>query len=531
MKPLLLLSAVATAGAAFLLGRNFPAAAPGPDPVAPVAVKPAVKVTLPPDTPAQTVAQQPNTLAKRQQVLSLVDMAKTSTELAQLMQDFAGDETSEATIASRWAAVDPNACLKWLRGLQGRMPTSITKFSQALFGTWAANDPAAAMAAARQSQLLPGLQTASLVVVEAVLQRDLKAGGKLMAERGFFPDIYIFPENLWKVDPAGLVKALLPTGVVPDKNLAWALGDPLRAWSTKNPAEVLAWLQALPIEVSGPLLPHAVVGLAATDPKAASELIARVPQAAAREAAAASLAREWVARDGAAAFTYAITVGIENPALNLKWMAIKLIDGGDAGVLQAYQQLPPGKVRESVLPILANAWLDENPASASLFLATLPAGPERNDALKFIAKTWAEDAPEEALKFLRNNPGPELDEVYQRIVARHAGDDAISAVIWAVQQPPERALAGVRTAFNVMSTDYQMEDATSLLPKLPTAQLQTAAVVSFMEPFATGQRLFDEGLKWAATLSPELKAVARETILRSTLITPGERSRAEAKLR
>ena len=184
-----------------------------------------------------------------------------------------------------------------------------------------------------------------------------------------------------------------------------------------------------------------------------------------------------------------------------------------------------------MLPILANAWLDEDPAAASQFLATLPAGPERNDALKFIAKTWAEAAPQEALKFLRSNPGPELDEVYQRILARHAGDDATSAVTWALQQTPERTLTGVRTAFNVMSTDYRMEDASSLLPRLPTPQLQSEAVRSFMEPFATGQRLFDEGLNWAATLNPDLKAVARDTILRSPLITPGERSRAEVKLR
>ncbi len=533
MKLKLLLSALAVAGVAFFISRSRsvePPTASGdaqatkPPPSANIAES-AISV-------AQAVAQLPESLDKRKKMLSLIDAAETPAALEQLMKDFAGDQSAEASLAARWAMIDPESGLAWLRLQMNNGGFAPNHIREAFFRTWATNDPTAAMKAAMVAQMLPGMEVSSLEVVEAVLQKDLAAGGKLLAERGKFPDLFTFPDNLWKVDPAGFVKALLPEGVVPDRRLGWALAEPLKAWSRKAPAEVQKWLEALNPETLAPLLPYAIVGLATSNPAAASELVAKIPQAAAREAAAASLAREWVTKDPANAFTYAVTAGVEKSKYTLKKMSEALIEKGDAAILQAFNQLPAGKVRNAVLPVLANAWLDQNPTGASQFLASLPPSPERNDAMKWIAKTWTEDAPQEALKFLERNPGPELDEVFHRIVARHAGDDPPSAVKWsAQQQPAERALAAIRTSFNMMSTEAQIEDAAALVVTLPTPQMQTEAVRSFMEPFGTGQRLFDEGLKWAAALPPDLRAVARDTILKSTLITPGERARAQDQLK
>jgi hypothetical protein len=530
----LLLSALALAAAAFFISRARLTDGSTSDGDSPPGSKPAPAplIVETATTLAQAVSHLPESIDKRKKVLSMIDAAQTPAELEQLMKDFAGDPSAEASLAARWAMMDPEGGFAWLRLQMSDGGYASNHIREAFFRTWASNDPVAAMKAAMEAQMMPGMEISSLEVVEAVLQKDLKAGGKLLAERGKFPDIFTFPDNLWKVDPAGFVKALLPEGVTPDRKLGWALAEPLKAWSRKSPADVQKWLEALSPAALAQLLPHAIVGLATSNPAAASELVARVPQAAAREAAAASLAREWVTTDPANAFAYAVTAGVEKSKYTLKKMSETLIEKGDAAILQAFNQLPAGKVRNAVLPILANAWLDQNPTGASQFLAALPPSPERNDAMKWIAKTWTEDAPQEALKFLERNPGPELDEVFHRIVARHAGDDPPSAAKWsAQQQPAERALAAIRTTFNMMSTEYQIEDAAAMVVALPTPQMQTEAVRSFMEPFGTGQRLFDEGLKWAAALPPDLRAVARETILASTLITPGERARAQDQLK
>jgi hypothetical protein len=484
-----------------------------------------------PANAAAALAILPNTIDKRMKVMSMIDAASTPQELQQLMTDFDGDVDAQNNIAMRWAAMDPVGCLAYVKQRTAGDVMFPQTVRMALFRVWTEKDPTAAMEAAMGIGLNGDFQTASLNVVEAALQKDLKLGSALLAQRGKLPDIYSFPEDLWRVDPAGFVQALLPPGTVADKNLSFAMIEPLNAWSVKDPAGTLKWLQTLTPEALTPVLLHTVAGLVNSDPQAAVKLIATLPSTAAREAASAALTHAWVQTDPASAFTYALTVGIEKPAKNLKTMASLVAEKGSAALLNAYNSMPAGKLKNQLIPILAHEWLDTDPKEASRFLASLPPGQERVDAIKQLSIHWAENSPNEALNFVRINNGPEMREVTHKIITRRAAEDPTTTVNWVMNLPEAQALPALRASFNAISTEYQMEDATKLVAVLPTQNMKVEAVRSFMEPFGTGQRLYDEGLKWAAALPTDLRAVARETLLSSPLISTGERDRTLQQLK
>ena len=131
-----------------------------------------------------------------------------------------------------------------------------------------------------------------------------------------------------------------------------------------------------------------------------------------------------------------------------------------------------------------------------------------------------------ALSFLSKDPDSTLGDLYQKTIFRAINLNPTEAMPLILAQPADRVLPGIQAAYNVMSTEYQVEDATALLSTLPKPEYQIAAVRSFMEPFATGMRVFDAGLEWAASLPPgPLRDTARDTLLKSTQLTPKDRAK------
>ena len=481
--------------------------------------------------PAKALHLLPPGLDKTQRILSLIDAARTEAEFKNLFTQFSGDETAEAAVAAHWAHRDPAACLAFLKMHQGDIKKSNFHMVRALFRTWSNTEPEAAFAAAVEAKGLPGFKDGAFEVIESALQRDFKLGGKLMAQLPDVPAFFVFPATLWQVNPAGFAKAVLPEGKVPNQFLANALSAPLKAWASKDPAGLLTWLQSLPAEVISPLLPGAMGGLAEHDPVAASQLISKIPSAAAREAAAGQLARGWVAKDASAAFTFAASqLGADRKKV-FKAMAKSLVTQGAATIGNVLNQLPAGPARGEAITLISLQWLDEDPGAASQWLSSMTPGTERVEALNSVAVRWAENSPEAALQFMRANPAPELNEVYQRIVARHAGDNPAGAVNQVLTQAPERIVPGLRAAFNMMSNEYQLEDAADIVRTLPTQELQVEAVRSFMEPFATGLRLLDEGIKWAAALpAGPMREAAKNALLQSSLLNPTELAKVQTDI-
>lgn len=482
--------------------------------------------------PAIALNLLPPGLDKTQRILSLIDSARTEAEFKNLFTQFLGDETAEAAVAAHWAHRDPAACLAFLKTHQGDFRKSNFHMARTLFRTWSNTDPEAAFAAAVEAKGIPGFKDCAFEVIESALQRDFKLGGKLMAQLPDVPAFFVFPPTLWQVDPAGFAKAVLPEGTVPNQFLANALSGPLKAWATKDPAGLLTWLQSMPVDVMASLLPGAMVGLAAHDPLAASKLISQIPSASARELAAGQLAKGWVAKDAVAAFTFAASqLGADRKKV-FKAMAKSLVTQGAATVGNVLNQIPAGPARAEAITLVSLQWLDEDPNAASQWLSSMAPGTERVEAMNSVAIRWAENSPEAALQFMRTNPAPELNEVYQRIVARHAGDNPAGAVNQVLNQAPERIVPGLRAAFNMMSNEYQLEDAADIVRTLPNQELQVEAVRSFMEPFATGLRLLDEGIKWAAALpAGPMREAAKTTLLQSSLLNPTELAKVQSDLK
>jgi hypothetical protein len=492
----------------------------------------AVVITPPPHEAAHSLVILNESLDKRQRILALIDQTSSPAELAQLLETFHGDTSAEAAVALRWATLDSPGFLTYLQQRPHSVFDPSFHLHRTLFRVWAERDPEAALQAALKAQPLAGFTGGSMAVIESVLQRDLKLGGKMLQRLPDFSNHFTFPPALYQLSPSGLIQAVVSPNQKPNETLARALREPLRLWSAKDPKALTAWLKSLPPHVSGPLLPHVMQGLGANDPTVAKELIAAEPNAALREAAASQLVRGWVTKDPGAAFTYACNQLGASRQDTLKKIARTLAESQPDQIPALVAQLPAGPRRVEALQVLGNEWLDQDPPSASQWLSTLPAGPDRADALNAVAKRWAENAPEAAMDFFRQAADRDLNSVYEAIVARHAGDDAHSAVRQVLEQLPERQVLGIREAFNSMSTNYHLEDATELLNALPTAELQQEAVRSFLEPFGTGTRLFDEGLKWAAALpNGPLRQTATEILAQSPQLTPEERAKADAALR
>ena len=529
---LFLLSAVVAASVAFLLGRflgtsGAPKSKPAETAAQPVA-PPTVVVATEPLTAARQLRAAPENLEKRLGILSLIGQADTDEKIMGLLRDLEGDEAAEESLVAHWAQRDPAACLQWLRKQRYDVNHPGFHKTRALFRTWAATDAGAAWAAAMKERTRPGYGDAAFEVIETAMQHSLEEGGKLLAQLPEFPTMYFFPKNLWETDPASLVKVAVPAGRVPDKSLVNALQEPLQAWSKKDPAATLAWLQSLPQEAAGPLLVYAMDGLGTHDPTAAASLISQLPSAAMREAATEHLVRGWITKDPAAALLFAAQqMGPRrNAALTEITNALAL--NGSATMLQTVGGITDAKARGTLLPILARAWLDNDHPQATHWLASLPPSPERTDVLNAVANKWAENAPDSALRFLRQDADPSLDDLYRKCIIRGINVAPMETMPLILAQPPERVLPGIRAAYNLMSTEYQLEDATALLATLPMPEYRTEAVRSFMEPFATGMRLFDEGVAWGAALPPgPLRNVARDTLLNSPLLTPKELARAK----
>ncbi len=490
-----------------------------PKPVAPI-------IAAAPLTEAQTSRTAPETVAKRQNILSLIAAAGTEAEIKGLLRDFAGDAAAEESLISHWTQLDPQACLKWIRDQRYEVNDPKFHMLRSLFRTWASSDPASAWEAVTRDRARPGFNDAVFEVIETAMQRSVADGAKFLAQLPDFPTMYFFPKNLWLTDPASLVTACVPEGRTPDKSLVNALQEPLTAWSTKDPAAVLAWLESLPPASAQPLLAYAMAGLGKHNPEAAANLISQIPSTAVRENAAEALVRSWTQKDPAAALQYAVSQLGPHRKAALTEITRDLAHQGTPAIQATLTDITNAESRRVLLPILAGAWLDEDPTLASQWLSTLPSGPERTDALSALANRWANNDSLSALSFLSKDPDPTLSDLYQKSIFRAINLNPTEAMPLILSQPADRVLPGIQAAYNVMSTEYQVEDATALLNTLPKPEYQIAAVRSFMEPFATGMRVFDAGLEWAASLPPgPLRDTARDTLLKSTQLTPKERAK------
>ena len=526
-----LLSALVAAGLGFLASRYFTSPPDKVDTAVDTTKPEPPKTVVPtkaaaPLTAAQDLRTAPETVAKRQNILSLIAAAGTEAEIKGLLRDFAGDAAAEESLISHWTQLDPQACLKWIR--EQRYEVNDPKFFRlrGLFRTWAASDPASAWEAVTRDHARPGFNDAVFEVIETAMQRSVADGAKFLAQLPDFPTMYFFPKNLWLTDPASLVTACVPEGRTPDKSLVNALQEPLTAWSAKDPAAVLAWLESLPPASAQPLLAYAMAGIGKHNPEAAANLISQIPSTSARENAAEALVRSWTLKDPAAALQYAVgQLGPRRKAA-LTEITRDLAHQGTPAIQATLTGITNTENRRVLLPILAGAWLDEDPALASQWLSSLPSGPERTDALSALANHWANNDSISALGFLSKDPDPTLTELYQKSIFRAINLNPTEAMPLILAQPADRVLPGIEAAYNVMATQYQLEDATALLNTLPKPEYQIAAVRSFMEPFATGMHVFDAGLDWAAALpAVSLRDTARDTLLKSTQLTPKERAK------
>lgn len=486
------------------------------------------RITNSKNSPAVSVQQLANGIEKRQRILALVDEAKTPAELEKLFKEFRGDDLAESSIIAGWTQQDPEGCLRWLvrRGAnKGIRPEYHLR--QTLFRTWAAQDARSAFKAAVAHQALPEYGDCVFEVLLAALHQSQDLGRELARLLPDIPRHFTFPESLWKVAPADLVRSIISPAKAPNAYLAKALQPALRAWSAKDPSAVVDWLESLPVTVSSPLLPAVVDGLGDKSPEAARALIAKIPSAMARDSAAGRLALAWLSKDPVAALNYAGGQLGPTRLSTFQVMSKSLIPQGTDAIVQTLAQIPDGRLRQELVPILVKEWIDEDPMASSQWISNLAPTPENLRVFQSVASRWAEGNPEAAMKFIQDKSGAEMDDIYQRIVSTHAGHSPESAVRLVLQQPTERQAAGVRASYNMMSTHYQSEVATEILSSLPTVELQMEAVRGYMERYATGNMILDEGLKWAKALpAGKLRDAARETLIHSIQLTAKERALA-----
>lgn len=521
------LAGVLAAAAAWCAGRYWSGERP---PVAAAAVSAASsKTAARPRSEILSVAEElrrmPESIGRRQRVLTLVDRL-TPADFPQALAALEGDDSGTLALAGRWAEEDPAGFFQHIKS----MPDSTLRtfpLTRTLFAAWAQKDPAAALAAAKANHFRPAFSNAAILTIEAVMMQDLDKGVAMLKEFPVLPNAHTFPEALWKLDPASLVRAVVGHGIVPDKNLSIALRGPVTAWAQKEPKAVRQWMEALPVETLRGVLAGAMDGLAADDPAAAAALVLKLPSAADREAASVNLVRSWVLRDAGAAYQFAASQLGANRRYAMENMAMSLIGQGPQAVAAASAVLPEGAVRTEALTAIAWRWLDEDPDSAARWIAQLPAGQSRADAVTAVASRWAESSPETGRQYLLANAADAAtDEAFRLFTARHAPYHPEECLQFVLQMPAERQEEGTRIAFNALAMDYQLDEAAALLQKLPAA-LQVEAVRSVVMPSASGFTQVEAVSQWAAKLPPgPLRDTARDLFQNTPGMEPENRAKA-----
>jgi len=255
-------------------------------------------------------------------------------------------------------------------------------------------------------------------------------------------------------------------------------------WASHDPARALEWAQALPPGAERTLAINAVLtGLATSNPALAAAAVEKLSGAESRSRAVNSVMLQWGQSDPDAAFAWA--QGLTDPALKtqaLRSLTSQFTERRPEEALRFAQSLPAGEDREQALHTAARLWTQQDPTAALAWVKSL----KDNESLSAVAPAviagLAEKSPVTAANFVAGLPAsPMQTEALRNVVFRWSASEPAAVSQW-IDQFPEGSLRSEAARELVANwSQVDSEQAARWLEKLPPGGSKQAAIASYVE--------------------------------------------------
>jgi hypothetical protein len=295
--------------------------------------------------------------------------------------------------------VDPEAALARIANAKGSETRQ--RVAEWVIGALSKANPARAAQYLANSASLPNksrlLQVVALEYGRSAPEAALKWAGSLEPKR--LRDEAI--KNAWngwaEVDPAAVATRLQGQG----RELSEVYGSAARAWSKKDPAAALAWIESLPDK-----------------------------DARARAYSGFEVDLQLIGKDSARALIDSIsTDGYKENLANR--IAQQLARENVEDALKWVESLPQGKMRENAFQPVLDEWSSRDPAESARYMAGLPESTQKTDRLKGAISHWADVEPDAAFAFVQQLPaGKERDEAAASAIRVINAEDPKKAMAW-----------------------------------------------------------------------------------------------------
>ena len=388
------------------------------------------------------------------------------------------EEGSRKILIGRWIQVDPESALR-MAHQPGNQTVSSTIF-ETFYGSWAARDPAKALA---QAQALPESMErhdALEGIADEVAANDPALAASIY--RGIHSTYYIDANHRvysrWAdLDLAGATEALLqPQNFAREARREEAVNGVVDHLLEGDPHAVVAWMERLP---EGPVRQEAFRHLAdrwgQIDPPATLAWLEKTPDSMERLSVIANLTRQWADQDPRGAIAYASSLPDESAQ---KWplltQSLNVWASSDASSAWDWAQAQPDSVRrEGNLRQIISTWAEADPATAASHLSSLSR--KQPDEI-----TRLSEAIFDADGGWRSSSNP-----YAKVAAKWAQVDPAPAAAWIGRLPVSKDRDRAAEAFS-----------NTTLATHPQQALQMATIIS--DPAARQDvtaRLFRQWMK------------------------------------
>ncbi|MFD0893598.1 hypothetical protein KBB96_07365 [Luteolibacter ambystomatis] len=448
-------------------------------------------------------------------------------ELAVLVTDLAEAQASTpgyaytleiSTACARWAAVDPDAALRF-----------VLSAKQASFRSAAIGNLLAGIAADN-----PELAQAKLASIRDPQLRAAARTGLCNALATSQPDAWL---DMIKNDPS-LARNISVTGIVGE----WAVDDPAAAakrlallpssvrgdgisalakiWASKDSTAALAWANSLGNDSQRNKALGAIAGgMAARDPDGALATLEGMP-AAARRAGLSSIFQTLADQDFGSAIERATSLSDPTDQRNAILMLIGRDASGDtyytrdaSQIAAVIGKLPAGALRDQALDQLGSRLASSSREESEAILQGYSAA-ERQKVEKNMVQSLSYYDPARALEIYDSLPtGKAESYTFQSIFSSLASKDPEAALKLALSRKnPVEQIRAVSSALGQMANSNP-EAAQRQFAALPAGPAREAALQTMASSWGSSDA--EAAMRWAASLPAEERTKATLTLIPS----------------
>jgi hypothetical protein len=290
-----------------------------------------------------------------------------------------GRDHAIASVAHKWATIDPHGMLRWVESLPdsdaiGNSGWNSTAAS--LFLSWADEDPEAAL---RWLEQMPeGSRRAGIV-------------SRINSESAYrLEDPEIFNRLI----------TLLPPGR--QRNDAW--GNFMNWWGEADVSAAIAWAQSQPPELQEVTIPSLARTMSSSNHLAALELASTLPEKL-RNDVTEDIVGWWAIKDPAAAAKWLEQIPAN--AAQLKGIAVGWISKDIARAADWVNKIDPGPIKDEMLTEVVERIEKDNPKLACVWIEGISDEKKRQAAYKQLGEWWAYQDPAAASAWLESSSIPE----------------------------------------------------------------------------------------------------------------------------